>query len=206
MIHVTSRLTDRDRYLLRMLWEHRVFTTNQVCDLAFDSIDRAKHRLLDLYRLGVLDRFRPRVELGTAPFHYILDRLGAAVVAAERGSSVDELGYRRDKLVNLAHNQRLNHLVGTNGFLTALIAVARRRRSAQLLDWWSERRCYVTWGELVRPDGYGYWRDGDHKTDFFLEYDMGTEPLDRIRTKLDGYHELAKASGRRTPVLFSVPG
>ncbi|MGH3442837.1 MAG: replication-relaxation family protein [Nitriliruptorales bacterium] len=56
-----------------------------------------------------------------------------------------------------------------------------------------------------RPDGYGYWRDHGHQTDFFLEYDRGTETLDRVAAKLNGYQDLQRASQRTTPVLFSLP-
>jgi Replication-relaxation len=42
--------------------------------------------------------------------------------------------------------------------------------------------------------------------DFFLEYDRGTEDLGRLAGKLDGYVELAAASGIATPVLLWLPG
>jgi hypothetical protein len=42
--------------------------------------------------------------------------------------------------------------------------------------------------------------------DFFLEYDRGTEDLGRLAGKLDGYAELAAASGIATPVLLWLPG
>jgi len=46
------------------------------------------------------------------------------VLAAERGIELRELGYRRDKALAIAHNQRLGHIVGVNGFFAALAAVA----------------------------------------------------------------------------------
>ena len=39
-------------------------------------------------------------------------------------------------------------------------------------------------------------------TDFFLEYDTGTEPLSRVTAKLAGYAALAARTGITTPVLF----
>jgi hypothetical protein len=41
--------------------------------------------------------------------------------------------------------------------------------------------------------------------DFFLEYDLATEPLGRLRGKLAGYQELADATEIATPVLFWLP-
>lgn len=70
---------------------------------------------------------------------------------------------------------------------------------------WSERRCHARWGRLVRPDGYGRWREHDTEVDFFLEYDQGTEPLDRVAAKLAGYHKLAVATKIATPVVFWLP-
>jgi hypothetical protein len=49
---------------------------------------------------------------------------------------------------------------------------------AALTVWWSEWRCAVNCGRLVRPGGYGRWREHEREVDFFLEYDRGTGPLD----------------------------
>jgi hypothetical protein len=206
LARLASRLTDRDRYLCRLLWEHQVLTTNQIHDIAFESRNATEHRLLVLYRHRVVDRFRPFRPIGSAPFHYVLDHMGAAVLAAERGQTVTELGYRRDKAIGIAHNQRLSHLVGVNGFFSSLAAAARRRPGASLEQWWSERRCRATWGAIVRPDGYGRWRETAAVIDFFLEYDNGTEPLRRLSEKLAGYAELFTATDLQTPILFWFPG
>ncbi|MDQ3451555.1 MAG: replication-relaxation family protein [Actinomycetota bacterium] len=71
----------------------------------------------------------------------------------------------------------------------------------------SERRCAASWGEIVRPDSYGHWREAGTDVDFFLEYDRGTEPLNRLVDKLDGYADLRTATGVTTTwVLFWLPG
>ncbi|MGH3370331.1 MAG: replication-relaxation family protein, partial [Nocardioidaceae bacterium] len=61
-----ERLTDRDRYLCRILAEHRVLTTDQMVDIAFDSAITARHRLGVLTSLRLLDRFRPYRPTGSA--------------------------------------------------------------------------------------------------------------------------------------------
>jgi hypothetical protein len=132
--------------------------------------------------------------------------MGAAVLAAERGSDPADLGHRRDKALALAHSQRLAHTVGVNGFFTALAAAARRSQGrVQLIEWWSERRCAATWGHIVRPDGYGRWREGSDEIDFFLEYDRGTEPLARLTDRIHAYGDLAAATGLTTPTLLWLP-
>jgi hypothetical protein len=204
---LAGRLTPRDRELCRLVYEHRVLTTPQLAQLAFTNLVTAECRLVTLYRLDLLDRFRPRRDTGSAPFHYVLGGLGAALLAAERGIEPRELGWRRDKALAIAYNQRLSHIVGTNGFFCALAGYARQhpRRGVKLVDWWSERRCHQTWGEIVQPDGYGRWHEHDQVLDFFLEYDNATEPTPRVAAKLDGYAELARAKDLFTPVLFWFP-
>jgi len=83
MLKAAARLTDRDRYLVRTVAEHRVLTTDQLTALAFDNIITARHRLDVLARLGVLRRFRPHRAVGSAPWHYLLGPLGAALLGAE---------------------------------------------------------------------------------------------------------------------------
>ena len=65
------------------------------------------------------------------------------------------------------------------------------------------------WGDLARPDGYGQWTEhapaGPVTTDFFLEYDTGSENLHRVAAKLAGYRDLAARTGITTPVLFWLP-
>lgn len=203
---LAARLTRRDRYLLRMTWEHRVLTSPQIAELAFDSDDTARKRLLRLHDLGVLERFQPNLPVGagTAPFHYVLGEAGAAVLAAEDGVEFAEFGYRRFHALAIAHSQKLAHTIGVNGFFTALIAFARKTPETDLVAWWPENRCTKVWGQTARPDAYGHWTEGFTGVDFFLEYDTGTETLDRVANKLNSYAQLIRRTGITTPVLFWV--
>ncbi len=199
---LAGRLTARDRWLLRMLLEHRVLTTTQITALAYGGPRRAALRLSELNRLRAIDRFRPLASAGSSPYHWVLDQAGAEVLAAEDGVLVTQLGYRRDRALDIAFSPRLAHTRGANGFFTAL-ARAARLGGGELACWWSERRCAAAWGDFARPDGYGLWRDpGGQGTDFFLEYDTGSEDLPRVAAKLTGYRELANRTQIATPVLF----
>ena len=202
---LAGRLTDRDRTLCRLLHQHRVLTTPQLTDLAFPSRNAAEHRLAILHQLGVLDRFRPHHTPGSAPYHYVLGPLGAALLAAQTDQEPAQLGYRRDRTLALAHSQRLQHLLGVNSFFCALARAARQDPAAALEVWWSEQRCAAQWGRLVHPDGYGRWREQQTRVDFFLEYDRGSEPLGRLAAKLPGYLQLAQASEIATPLLLWLP-
>src|SRR5438105_1259400 len=82
-VHLASRLTDRDRRIALDCYDHRVLTTSQLRRLHFDGLRVTQRRLNDLYRLRVLDRFRPpwRRGEGSTPCHWLLDEAGAQIVA-----------------------------------------------------------------------------------------------------------------------------
>jgi hypothetical protein len=190
---LAGRLTERDRQLCRLLWEHRVLTSHQFTQLAFHHLDTAEDRLRTLTRLGVLDRFRPRRDTGSAPYHYVLGPLGAAMLAAEQQITVAELGYRRATTLAVAHSRRLPEIVAVNGFFTALTAYARHHSSTELARWLSQRRCHDIWGRLVQPHGFGRWRDHDTTLEFFLEY-RSEERVSDLIAALAGYDALAQAT------------
>lgn len=205
---LAGRLTPRDRRILRMIWDHRVLTAPQIAQLAYDSEDTARKRLLRLHRMGVVDRFAPNLPRGSgaAPYHYVLGEAGAAVLACEDGIDVKDFGYRRERVLSVAYSQTLAHTVGVNGFFTALVAHTRRVPLASVERWWPEHRCRAQWGETARSDAYGRWTENGQMLDFFLEYDNGTETLDRVARKLVSYYALTQQSGITTPVLFWLPG
>ena len=209
---LASRLTARDKWLLALLHEHRVLTTVQIQDAAFPSDRSARQRIRDLSLWRAVSRFQPFQQLGSAPMHYVLGPAGAAVLAAEHGLDVKDVGYRHDRAMAIAHNQRLAHTVGVNDFFTSLIAHSRHIRAAgTLVAWWSEARCARHFGDLVIPDGYGRWhtttRTGGPRgeVEWFLEFDTGTESLTKVGRKLAGYARLAESTGIATPVLVWLP-
>jgi hypothetical protein len=213
---LANHLTPRDRWLARVVAEHRVFTSTQLTQLAFGSPRTANQRLLQLYQWRVLDRFQPLLAVGSAPMHYVLDVAGAAVLAAEDGLDPADVGYRHDRALGIGHSLRLAHTLGINGLYAALVAIARHTSSHTDTDldgrggravttWWPETRCARVWGDLARPDAYGRWHEDGRDVEFFLEYDTGTEPLTRVAGKLHDYARLAAATAITTPVLFWFP-
>jgi len=204
--HLAPRLQPRDRWLARMLFEHKVFTSHQIAQLAWPSVRAANLRLLQLYRWRVIDRFQPFVTLGSAPMHYVLDIAGATALAHEDGLDLKNLDYRHDREIGRAYSLRLAHTIGTNGIFTALIAQARHAAdSGHLTAWWSETRCARHFGDIVRPDAYGRWHEHDRELEFFLEFDFGTEALSILASKLAGYERLAATTSIITPILVWLP-
>ena len=202
---VAGRVTGRDRRLCALLAEHRVLTTPQLTQLAFPSPDAAIKRLAILHQLGLLDRFRPYHTPGSAPYHYTLGPLGAAVLAAHHDQDPTASGYRRDRTLALAHSRWLPIWSGSTGSSAPSPTPPAARKGRSWSVWWSEQRCAARWGRLVHPDGYGRWREHHQRVDFFLEYDRATEAPQRLAGKLTGYLELADATGIATPLLVWLP-
>jgi hypothetical protein len=198
---LAGRLTDRDRHLCRLLLEHRVLTSHQLTQLAFGHLDTAEDRLRTLTHLQVLDRFRPRRDTGSAPYHYVLGPLGAAVLAAERGSTVTDLGYRRATTLAIAHHPHLAELVAANGLFCALAGHARHHPHTELAVWLSQRNCQAKWGRIIQAHGFGRWRDHHREVGFFLHHHRQQQPIKAMIGVLAGYDSLAQA----TPQLATNP-
>ena len=202
-MEVAHRLTERDRSVLTMLYRHRVFTTDQLAEMYFDNINTAQHRLTTLYKLRLLERFQPLDHrYASLPYHYVLDQLGAMVMAAERGDDPDTSRWRADKALAIGKSQRLRHLVGVNGFFSALVAESRRREDCDLSLWWSERHCASQFDRIANPDGLGRWEEAGCQVIVCLEYDRSTETLERLEKKLKSYEDLQVAAEHAYWVCF----
>ena len=192
-----SRLTPRDREVLDLLDRHRVLTTEQLRVLAFGSRTRAQHRLAELWRLGVLWRFRfPLVGGGSMPWHYAVGYHGARLLAAQRAVTPPAPGVHQQRLERLAESPTLRHLLGTNQFFVDLAEYAHRagwpdanqRGGTGLVFWRSEAETTALYERRIRPDGHGGWAEGDGPwLGFYLEYDTGSEPLGKVVGKLASY-------------------
>ncbi|ABD11071.1 hypothetical protein ThrDRAFT_03694 [Frankia casuarinae] len=208
LANLTPHLSPRDRWITRLLYEHRVLTTHQLVHAAWTNRRTANERLLQLYRWRVIDRFQPLSPLGEGmpPAHYVCDVAGAAILAAEDGIDLAATGYRHDRALGVAYWPQLAHRVAVNGFFTHLIAHARQPNPpGTLTAWWSEARTRAAFGDIVRPDAYGRWTSRGSDLEWFLELDWATEPYARLAAKIDKYGRLASATGITTPVLFWFP-
>lgn len=203
---LAHRLTPRDRDLLHALARLGVLTAPQVAQAFFQTECRARKRLVELVRLGVLGRFRPhRESWGSHPYHYVLAPAGAAVVAADRGDDPARTRKRllASRVIALSRTQRLQHLVGVNGVWAALTGRARREEAADLALWVGEARCAAWTKGIVHPDAYLEWSAGSHAVECFVEFDRGTERLHRLTAKLAGYERFEAERGAAAWVLFA---
>jgi len=215
VLAASAHLTGRDRELVRMIAEHRVLTTGQLTALAFGNVITARHRLALLVRIGVLRRFRPLREVGSAPWHYVLGPVGAALLGAEdRDERKWAPQVRADRQLALERSQRLAHMIGANWFFVSLAAHARTG-VGQLRQWQGERATaeylydqarMAAWELEVspHPDGLGIWAEAGTDIVFLLEYDTGSEHLPQLASKLERYAHLASNNmAFQVPILFS---
>jgi hypothetical protein len=204
-LQAASFLTSRDRRICMDLYEHKVLTTSQLTDLHFNSQRVTERRLLKLYQLGVVQRFRPASEMGSYPFHFLLGDLGAQVVAAELAVELKDLKLAKDRLVRIAYSPRLGHLVALNTFFTRLIHRCRQSQELRVTHWWSEERVRRRWGQIVLPDALGQLEGAGHRVRFFLELDQGTESPSKLAKKLFGYQEASLVRESPQLLLFCFP-
>jgi hypothetical protein len=196
-------LTRRDFEILVHLYEHRVLTTPQIYELHFDTYTRASKRMLQLYRLGLVERFRPHTPTGSAPWHYTLDEPGARLVAARQEIDFKDFTFKKARIFDVVGSPRLRHRVECNGFFARLTLACRRR--GWRLEWIGERRACSSWDSMISPDGIGRVVAGDREISFFLEYDRGTENHDQLENKTSRYRIVGRTARSEDALLFVFP-
>lgn len=210
VLYARAFITDRDLCLLEWLHDHQTLTLEQVTAALYDSRRAASERLLRLHRLGILDRFRYTTS-GRKTMYSLLGRLGAEVVAAQRGDPTPRAAEVIARQRRIAMSPYLAHLHGVNQFFIDLIAHARHTPDAGMMRWWSERQCAepLRFGSVsmhrVRADGHGIYAEGQRRIAFFLEYDRDTESVPQLLDKVKRYEQLTAQGGPAWPVLFFLP-
>jgi hypothetical protein len=165
--------------------------------------------MLQLYRLGLVERFRPHTPVGSAPWHYVLDEPGARLVAARQEIDFRDFTFKKARIFDVVGSPRLRHRVECNGFFARLTLACRRR--GWRLEWTGERRAAAQWdssmsyGPLISPDGIGHIVAGGREISFFLEYDRGTENHGQLASKIERYRLIGRTAGAKDALLFVFP-
>jgi hypothetical protein len=200
------RTTDRDRWLLAMLYEHQVLTTDQITTLAFGIPRTARARLTTLTALTLIERTRSNPAVaGSSHYLYTLAPAGAALLAAGRDLDLKALRYDRAKARRAALRPDLPHTIGCNTLMIRLATTSPRAATdGQLVTWLGALTCLRRWGDQIRPDAYGhYTRPGPGAgCGFFLEYDTGSESLTQLAAKVHGYVRFARNHTGHHPILI----
>ncbi len=183
-------LDERDHDLLIALLEHKVLTTEQIKILFFCSLRRCQHRVKELKDLGLIGSFAPRRNFGEGrpPDCLYLTKLGRSVCAEAKGVRASDLPWIPDE--GYQESQNLAHRVGVNAFFCALIEASRTREGHCLATWRPEHWVRTKSAE-VKPDGFGRYMHPGGASQFYVEYDRGTEAFGALTAKLAGYLRLA---------------
>lgn len=199
-------LTKRDIDICHDVFDHRVLSSIHIRQLHFTNHRVANRRLRTLWQRRVLDRFQPKADTGSAPFHYVLDELGAHHVASARGIDIKNVRDRIREDALLFTRWTFAHRMEVSDFFCTLTWETRRLKDYRRLKWWSERRCLTEWDGLIRPDGFGRLDGRAGICRFLLELDRGTERGTRLPDKLDAYAWFARVTrGETDAVLFLFP-
>ena len=211
---LARHLTERDREVALSLYEQQVLTTDQLVLLFFSSKRRAQDRLLFLYRERVLDRFYPaaRFGAGKAQAHWLLDEVGAVLVAARLGLDRKRLGWERRE--DWRSHPQLLHRLELNRFVTDLVAATLPDQALGVSAWHGPREAAVRLGkrmrERLRPDAELILSTTAGAIDLLLEWDRGSETSDCLSEKLRRYRlaerQLRYDDTEPRSILFVVPG
>src|SRR6266511_1151051 len=183
-------LDERDHALLLSLLEHKVLTTHQIKSLFFRSFRRCQHRMKELKDLGLVSSFSLGRGFGEGrpPACWFLTKAGLAEIADAKDIRVSDLPWVPDH--SYRSNLLLAHRLGVNAFFCALAEVSRDHEGHCLITWRPEH-WVRTRAAKVKPDGFGRYLHPGGASEFYLEYDRGTEAFGALARKLEGYLRLA---------------
>ena len=156
-------------------------------DGTLSSFQTVCRLLKDLTERGYLSRVRLPVERGSGPYVYTIGDQAKIVLHADEMAQVRPPRSRSRPRTKAG----LLHGLEITDFYLALKEGLERQGGA-LVAWLSENqaRCPFQWqGKklLLTPDGYAVWALDGEEGSFLLEWDRGTEAMNRIAEKLTRY-------------------
>jgi hypothetical protein len=206
-------LTTRDIAILMALSNYRYLDRDQVEQLFFPSRRVSQRRIKWLKDHGLIYRWLMIEPPGWTRLHslLLLSPRGARVLAAS-------LGREPRPLVRLAEDYRdhcfnVGHDLGANAFFVALAVASGSLANEGLYHWVGEERCRRLLREdagpkyAPAPDGWGRYLVAGREVIFFLEWDRGTESVDRLLRKSANYirYFVRRVAADYNHILFVFP-
>lgn len=186
------RESENDRQIVRMIYEYRLLSQNQLERLLGRSQSTVQRLLRRLYDHRYLERvFLPISEFGSSPALYILDRQGVDLL---RRMGVDDFTGLPTKQLSAMY---LQHTLAMNEFRIA-VSQACYANQWDMMTWLTENELKADYDRVripgrknlisLIPDGFFSIHVPDKgTTNFFLELDRGTMTLKRFREKIEAY-------------------
>jgi hypothetical protein len=191
-------LQRRDVDIVLGVYENRFLRRDQIERLFFNNTSTCNQRLQKLYQHKFLDRIYQPIDFGSSQAIYALDSVGAEVVAAKLGVGKRQINWTRRH--NKIEHLFLDHTLGVAEARVGLEMALRYRKDddVKLLFW--KREAFLPREKVqdpydpekklsVIPDAFFGLQTDRGKLYFFIEVDMGTETLERFRTKIVAYRE-----------------
>jgi len=196
-------LQPRDREIIRIIAQHRLIASNDICLLVGSSEQGILRRLQKLFHHGFVDRPRVQRHFGNAPLVYALGQRGADVLAEEAGRKPSADWSEKNRSLQAPY---LDHALMISHFQTALRHACASCGTVQVERWYGDGflrdRIWVEDdGRRVRvpvaPDAFCILRVLDGRTGerihAFLEADRSTMETRRFLAKMRGYIEYRRS-------------
>ena len=206
VLRLASHLTDRDRRIAWDCFEFRVMTSSEITRLHFTGTRTTAARLDVLYRLRVLDHFRPSLPMGqgTAPYHWIIDEAGALIVADHLDIERAKLGWQHSIAASIAHSQKLPHHVEVDEFFTRM-AVEANVAGGALSSGTASEPATTSSPATSWPTAMAFLISRAARFCIpVVELDRGTETTGRLRDKAKAYTSILPTSslGKLDPFVL----
>jgi Replication-relaxation len=206
-------LTTRDIAILLALSNYRYLDRDQVARLFFPTPRVSQRRIKWLKDRGLIYRWLMIEPPGWTRLHslLLLSPRGARVLA-------NCLDLSPRSLVRLSEDARdhcfnVGHDLGANAFFVALAGASRDLPNEGLYHWVGESRSRRILREAVgpkyapAPDGWGRYLLAGREIIFFLEWDRGTESIDRLQRKAANYirYFVRRIEASSNHIFFVLP-
>ena len=217
LARLSASLTQRDLAILICLTAYRYLNLHQLELLFFPSPRAAQIRLKQLKDTGLLHRWKVIEPPGITrrPSVFLLSPRGARVLAASRSEDPKSL-VRQARMAEL-HCLNVTHDLEANGFFVDLSVASRDLPDQGLGHWVGEAAMRSAFRNGKRrsrlgesapaSDGWGRYLTPSGEVFFDLEWDRGTESLQRLEQKVRSY--IGYFKNRRNAelhhVLFVLP-
>jgi hypothetical protein len=187
------RLTPRDRHILEAIHAFDgMLGFSQIKRLFFTGKSQTEERLKLLYQHSYLGRPDKDQRRRLPEMIYWLDRRGAELVASLNGTTLGELGWRKEP-----RWFQVEHDLAVNDFRLDLMEGCKSNPDVSLESWIPESEFWafpdtVTYSysdhkmrRKIRPDGFFMLSTGKNRIRYLLEIDRSTEDYPRfLREKI----------------------
>ncbi len=186
-LSTARRLDERQRAILRAIYDYKVLVTAQLRILFFNTERTCQDELKKLADLGLVEREELTAQIGTGRAQplWSLTESGVRVVAVMARKPRSQLKWMPRHAWHDS-NALLAHQLGINRFFVSLVEASLAHPGHGLHRWSPESylRLRDAW---IKHDGFGRYLHPGGAVELYLEFDRATEHRSQLRKKLYGY-------------------